>query len=141
MAAIISWLTTTPNTIEHNEAITAFYSTRNENCDAFPDADSAMVAKLSDLLSAGNGGNVPCLTATHTGSAEERLVLCTIRDVTGMFFGSSYSLVSCKIKLVVTQSNTTNKNTVSVIFEMHESELWMKELISERPSRLCTQLE
>lgn len=75
--------------------MTAFYSTRNENCEAFPDADSAMVAKLSDLLSAGNGGSVPCLTAIRMVSAEERLVLCTIRGVTGMFLGSSYSLVSC----------------------------------------------
>lgn len=76
----------------------AFYSTKNENCDAFPDGDSAMVTKLSDLLSAGSGGKGPCLTAIHFGSAEERLTFCTIRGVTGIFFGSSYSLVSCHIK-------------------------------------------
>ena len=61
----------------------------------FPDAESAMVRKLSDLLSAGNGGNAPCLTAIQMGSADALLVLCVIRDDTGMFFGSSYSFVSC----------------------------------------------
>lgn len=73
-----------------------FYSTMNENCEAFPEADSAMVRKLSDLFSAGNGGRGPCLTAIQTGSADDRLALCTIREVTGMFFGSSYSFVSCQ---------------------------------------------
>lgn len=61
----------------------------------FPEAESAIVRKLSDLLSAGNGGNVLCLTAIQMGSAEALLVLCVIRDVTGMFLGSSYSFVSC----------------------------------------------
>ena len=61
----------------------------------FPEAESAIVRKLSDLLSAGNDGNVLCLTAIQMGSADALLVLCVIRDVTGMFLGSSYSFVSC----------------------------------------------
>ena len=71
------------------------YSTINDNCEAFPEADSAMVRKLSDLLSAGNGGRAPCLTVIQIGSLDDRLALCIIREVTGMFFGSSYSFVSC----------------------------------------------
>lgn len=71
------------------------YSRANENCEAFPDADSAAnVTWLSFLSTAASGGSVPCLTVIHKASADDRLVLCPMREVTGMFFGSSYSFVS-----------------------------------------------